>query len=132
MSIDRESGIVRVHPLNNLNVILVGLFSWLLVMILVGCQGAEPPAITSYLEGNLTVSSDVDSSGDFSGFEVAILSTAEGDDVDTLGYGVTDRSGFFSMNIRASEKGIYPIEIRRNDRVLARSQYVLATGHYEC
>ncbi len=128
MSIDRESGIVRVHPLNNLNVILVGLFSWLLVMILVGCQGAEPPAITSYLEGNLTVSSDVDSSGDFSGFEVAILSTAEGDDVDTLGYGVTDRSGFFSMNIRASEKGIYPIEIRRNDRVLARSQYVLANG----
>lgn len=108
--------------------------NWLSIALLLmvftaaaGCGSSEQEhTVQSYLEGRLTVAAEVDSTGDYSGFEVTIVSADEGDEIDTLGYAVTDASGAYSMDISAAEKGIYPIEIRRNDRVMVRSQYVLA------
>ena len=54
----------------------------------------------------------IDSSGDFSGFRISVLTQKDGD-VDTLGTAVTGRDGGFSMTVRAPEKGIYPILVER-------------------
>lgn len=115
-------------PLSRSSWLWVSLFS-LVLFTTAGCGGGQPDyPVQSYLEGTLTVAAEVDSTSDYSGFEISIVSAAEGADIDTLGYAMTDRSGFFAMDIKAAEKGIYPIEIRRNDRTLARSQYVLANN----
>ena len=95
------------------------------VLWLVGCRRDDTSTVESHFSGRLTVSSEIDSTGDFSGFEVAVLSSDTEDDLDTLGYTVTGADGSFQMALRARERGIYPLEIRRNDRLLVRDQFAL-------
>ncbi|NND70652.1 MAG: hypothetical protein HKN43_03650 [Rhodothermales bacterium] len=93
---------------------------------LTGCRSKPSATVQSYLSGTLTVSADADSTGDYSGFEVAVLSANTEDDLDTLGYAITNTDGTFEMALRSDERGIFPVEIRRNDRLLIRDQFALA------
>ncbi len=87
---------------------------------------AQPtPAIQGYLSGQLTVTAEIDSTGDYSGFEI-IVANRQGEAFDTLGYAVTDRDGQFSTDITARQRGIFPLLIKRDGTILNVSQLVVA------
>lgn len=103
----------------------------LLVATLPACASEEqtaPPA-TSHLHGRITVSTEVDSSTDYSGFRV-LVAEAQGRRVDTLAHAVTDTSGRFSVAVTARDRGMYPLMIwgRRGQQRLAASDFVVADG----
>ena len=82
-----------------------------------------------YLQGQITVRSDVDASDDYSGFRVLVLE-AEGRSLDTLASAETDREGRFATPVTAPERGIYTLTVwgRRGREKLASTDYVVADG----
>lgn len=88
------------------------------------CGSEDEGGVRSYLEGHVTVRAAIDSTRDYRGFEVLIAS-ADGE-ADTLGFAVTDSTGFFAMDIRAADRGIYPVIVGRRGAVLKRGQLVVA------
>lgn len=95
-----------------------------------GCSSdPEEPQVTSYLEGTITVSAEVDSSTDYSGFRV-LVAQAQGRGVDTLAHAITDSTGHFAASVPASERGVYPLMIwgRRGQQRLASTDFVVADG----
>ena len=105
-----------------------GLLLTLLLLGLMGCR-PEPEGVRSYLEGQITVRSSIDSSGDYSGFRVLALQ-ADGRTLDTLGQGVTGPDGRFEMTVTAPERGTYPLVVwgRQGQQRLAATDYVVAAG----
>ena len=101
----------------------------LLPLVLIGCGRAsrDVGTVQSFLEGTITLSAELDSTGDFGGFEVLIASLAD-DDLDTLGIASTDSTGRFVMDIVAPNDGIYPLYIRRGGGLLKQDQIVVADG----
>ncbi len=91
-----------------------------------GCRGPNEDGVRSRLEGFVTVRPDVDSTREYRGFEVLVAS-ADGR-ADTLGYATTDSTGFFSMELLAPERGIYPVFFSRRGAVLKQGQIVVAEG----
>ncbi|TVQ65950.1 MAG: hypothetical protein EA360_07580 [Balneolaceae bacterium] len=94
------------------------IISALLVLFLWSCAGdREDPDYTTIIQGVITVDSQLDRSGDFSGIQ--ILSTIVNRDgiTDTLFVAVTDTSGSFSGTARFSESDFYPLIISRNQNV---------------
>lgn len=87
---------------------------------------AQAP-VESRLEGRITVSDTIDATGDYSGFEVLVAALGTGG-IDTLGHAVTERSGAFEMEVRAPERGIYPLIIQRRGQTLHNGQLVVADG----
>ena len=102
-----------------------------LVVTLPACasEDQQDPPVTSHLHGRITVSAEVDSSTDYSGFRV-LVAEAQGRRVDTLAHAVTDTSGRFSATVTARERGVYPLLIwgRRGQQRLAASDFVVADG----
>lgn len=90
-------------------------------------QEAAHVAPTSYVEGVITVSAAVDSTGDYSGIEVIVTDGNE-DGPDTLGFAVTDRSGRFAMDVIAKDRGIFPLVLKRGAAVLSVSQLVVVAS----
>lgn len=88
---------------------------------------AEQLAIHSVLQGRLTVDAQVDSIPDYRNFEVVVGQSGTGG-LDTLGYAITDSTGFFSMEIEAPERGIYPLLISRYGTILKIDEMVVAEG----
>ena len=93
---------------------------------LVGCRTPDEDGVRSRLEGYVTVRADVDSTLDYRGFEILVAS-ADGR-ADTLGYATSDSTGFFSMDLLAPERGIYPVFFSRRGAVLKQGQIVVAEG----
>lgn len=89
-------------------------------------QSADAP-VQSVLRGTVTVNPEIDSTADYSGFELLVIQQA-GNAVDTLGQAVTDRSGQFEMAVAAPERDVYPLIIRRRGTVVASDDYVAAPG----
>lgn len=88
-------------------------------------QVAEP--VQSYLEGTITVRPEVDTTANYRGFEVVVVNTEGGtQDADTLGYAVTDSTGFFRMEIEAPSRNVYPILISRYGTLLAADNMAVA------
>jgi peroxiredoxin len=85
--------------------------------------------VQSVLEGTITVSSQVDSIADYSGFRILVAQGRQRR-IDTLGHAVTDARGHFSTTVGASERGIYPLMIwgRDGQRRLLTTEYVVADG----
>jgi peroxiredoxin len=81
------------------------------------------------VEGRITVRSDIDATGDYSGFRV-LVADANGRAIDTLGTATTDADGRFQMTVSAPERGIYPLMIwgRQGRQRLASTDYVVAEG----
>ena len=93
-----------------------------------GCR-SEPEGVQSHLEGRITVSSQIDSTRDYSGFRVLVVQ-AQGRALDTLGQAVTGPDGRYAMTVTAPERGLYPLTIwgRQGRQRLASTDYVVADG----
>ena len=106
------------------------LIALLAALLLAACGGSgaedEGGGVTSYLAGQLSIHPRVDSTRDYSGFEVLVARGGVG--VDTLGFAVTDTAGVFTMRIRAPERGVYPLLISRGGALLTAAEIVVAEG----
>lgn len=90
-------------------------------------NGALQETVESRFTGRITVSSEVDPSGDYGGFHVVVGSETE-TSIDTIGRAVTDSSGAFDMTVRAPGRGIYSVFISRNDQLLTMGDLAVADG----
>ena len=79
------------------------------------------------LQGTITVSSEIDPSGDYSGFSVLVVEPV-GRQVDTLGIAQTDTSGAFQMTVQARERAVYPYVVQRRGNTVHRGELVVADG----
>lgn len=101
------------------------------VFFLTGCggEGGPDPKVRSHLTGQVTVSSVIDSSGDYSGFRV-LVAQGRGRAVDTLAHTRTGRDGRFAVDVVADERGIYPLLVfgRAGQRQQLVTEFVVADG----
>lgn len=97
-------------------------------VLFLGCR-SRSDTIQSALEGQITVKSSVDPTGDHSGFRVLVANT-DGRAIDTLGAASTNEDGQFEMTVTAPDRGIYPLMIwgRQGQKRLASTDYVVAEG----
>ncbi len=91
-----------------------------------GCREQPLPVVRTLLDGEVTVRAEVDSTRDYRGFEVLVAS-ADGA-ADTLGFAITDSTGYFRMDVTAPERGIYPLVVSRRGALLKQGQIVVANG----
>lgn len=105
-----------------------GLIFLLVLLLMVGCR-SRSENVESVLEGRITVESEIDATGDYSGFRVLVVDT-DGRAIDTLGMAATNEEGRFETTITAPERGIYPLIIwgRQGQKRLASTDYVVADG----
>jgi hypothetical protein len=83
--------------------------------------------VRSFLEGVLTVSEEIDDSGDYSDFTVLVVHQSTSS-IDTLGIATSDATGAFRMDITAPDRGIYPLVILRHGQTLHIDRIVIADG----
>lgn len=106
-----------------LSISLLMILSWSLT----GCssdQNNRGPVI----EGQITVDSNIDPSGDYSGIEILVsFPMAEGQQ-DTLYHAVTDSTGQYSGSAQIENRGLYPVIVSRNAQTLGLVNIVLAEG----
>jgi hypothetical protein len=95
-----------------------------LFIVLTGCSSTEERPVHSYAEGSFIISTQTDSTRDFSGFEILVAGNIDGD-VDTLGIAETDVEGSFSMNIDADAEGIYPLIVSRAGSRMAVDELIV-------
>lgn len=93
------------------------------------CARAEqsPPQVQSSFEGTISIRPEVDLSINYRGFEVLVAQSKDGEP-DTLGYAVTDSSGYFSMQVTAPARGMYGLVISRVGQILASGRIIIADG----
>lgn len=118
---------LRLHAMVPLSLLLFG-FS-LSCMACGNDAGAEQrqASVNSTLEGLITLDAAVDSSANYSGFEVIVGENIEGN-LDTLAYAVTDNEGVFSMQIQAPRPNIYSLVISREGSILLYDEIAIADG----
>lgn len=97
------------------------------MVLFTGCSSESTYPVESYVHGTLKVRAEVDSTGNYEGFRITVLTQKLGE-VDTLGTAVTDKAGAFSMVVHAPEKGIYPIVVERSGTNLSVDDIVLSSG----
>ena len=93
-------------------------------------QQEEAPTATyieSTLSGHITVRPEIDSTADYRGFEVLVAVDNEGEP-DTLGFAVTDSSGFFAMDVEAEQRGVYALIISRRGEILEIGHLAVSHG----
>lgn len=83
--------------------------------------------VKSHLHGQITLSTEVDSVGDFSGFEILVAQVAE-NSIDTLAFTTTDSEGMFAMDINAPRSNIYRLVIGRNGSILRDEDIAISNG----
>ena len=93
--------------------------------LLSGCS-KKPQFKSAYVYGKVTVSTKVDSSGDYSGINVTVVQPDSSNKADTLFHAVTNISGQFSGTAKFRKKGIYPLIINRNSTDISSSAVILA------
>lgn len=85
--------------------------------------------VQSSLSGKITVKADLDPAQNFEGFEVLVgYREEDGAKLDTLGYAKTKADGSFAMQVKARERGIYPLMIFRRDRLITTGELVVGQG----
>lgn len=90
-------------------------------------EAAPAAAIRSTLHGNVTVRPEIDSTADYRGFEVLVAVDNQGEP-DTLGFAISDSTGFFSMDVEAAERGVYALIISRRGEILEIGHLAVAHG----
>jgi len=83
--------------------------------------------VHSVLTGNITVDAEIDTTQNYSDFEILVAVDVDGEP-DTLGYTVTDRAGDFSMDITAPTRGRYSLIISRRGGILKIGVIAIAEG----
>ena len=118
---------MRICGISRAGLLLLGVF---LIYPGLACahQDAEPELMAhSTLSGTITVRPEIDSTADYRGFEVLIAVDDQGEP-DTLGYAVTDSSGFFSMEVAAPQRGVYALIVSRRGEILELGHLAVAQG----
>lgn len=83
--------------------------------------------LESHLHGRLTVSSELDTTTDYSGI-VLLVTEGAGEQTDTLIFTETDRDGFFEATARFRKRGQFPLQIKRYGNLISASYIILAPG----
>ncbi len=83
--------------------------------------------VQSYLEGEISLSADVDSTADFSGFGVLVAERTE-TGIDTLAFATTGEDGTFAMDITAPRSNIYSMIISRDGAILRVGEIAIANN----
>ena len=79
----------------------------------------------SHLSGRITLSTEVDSVADYSGFQI-MVAQQRGNIVDTLAFSETNETGDFSMDISAPRSDIYALVLARDGAVLRVDEIAIA------
>ncbi|MEM8486499.1 MAG: TlpA disulfide reductase family protein [Bacteroidota bacterium] len=100
--------------------------------LLLGCgqnAGAEQlqGEVQSHLAGEITLSADIDSTADFSGFGILVADRTE-EGLDTLAYTSTDTDGKFDLDITVPKSNIYSLVISREGSILRVSEIAIANN----
>jgi len=106
-------------------IVLYGMIS----VLVFACAQAEqsPQQIQSIFEGTLSIRPEIDPSTDYRDFEVLVARDNLGEP-DTLGYAITDSTGYFLMQVYAPNRGIYRLIISRLGQIQASGQIAIADG----
>ena len=108
--------------------VTVAVMVWVSIAIISCSKDPVADKKSAYISGTLTVAVSLDSSGDFSNFEL-ISSIQQGSGVtDTLFYAQTDSLGNFSGTAHFDENDIYSLLIRRNQNNFGLINLVFADG----
>ena len=84
-------------------------------------------SVRSYFSGNITVNAEIDTTKNYSGFELLVAMDVDGEP-DTLGYAETDRAGDFSMEVNAPQRGRYALIVSRRGGILKTGVIAVAEG----
>src|SRR6056297_1791573 len=87
------------------------------LFVLMGC-GSENSYPDLVIQGEITVDSELDPSGDYSGIELLVAQNSVAGTRDTLFYSVTDSTGRHHGTADIGESGLYPLFISRNNQPL--------------
>ncbi len=90
-------------------------------------QSPPQEQIQSSFEGMLSIRAEIDPSTDYRGFEVLVAGDHAGEP-DTLGYAITDSTGYFSMQVNAPRRGVYRLIISRLGQIQVSGQMAVAEG----
>ncbi len=123
------SGLRRLTRTGTLPVLLA---SFCIAGFCIACgqsAGAEQLAgeVQSYLEGQIKLSTAIDSVADYSDFEILVADRSSGS-VDTLAFASTDAEGKFAMDITAPKKNIYSLILARSGSILRVDDIAIADG----
>ena len=100
-----------------------------IILIISSCSSDDAANSNKpYVEGRVTVSDSLDSTGDYSGIQILSSVRSGAESIDTLFYAVTDSSGSFSGFADIDENGIYPVLLSRNSNNFGLLNVVLAEG----
>lgn len=96
---------------------------------LLSCSRDKPEVKRSvHITGQITVDSQIDASGDYSGIQLLSTLSASSQQTDTLFYALTDSSGFFAADAVFDMDDIYPVLISRNRNTFGILNLVFADG----
>jgi glutathione peroxidase-family protein len=96
---------------------------------LAGCSSAQTESGQDpIVRGQITVDSELDSTGDYSGIELLVAQTLAGGQRDTLFYSTTDSSGQYYGIANINESGLYPMFVSRNNQPFGIFNIVIAEG----
>ncbi len=90
-------------------------------------SGRAETGVRAYLSGQITVNTEIDSTRNYEGFEIIVAQVRDGV-IDTLGFAVSGRDGRFAADVRARERGVYAMLVKRLGVVLNTSELVVANG----
>ena len=96
--------------------------------LLASCTSAETQQRSVLISGEITINTQSDESRDFSGINLSIVNTRSDSAQDTILSANTDIDGRFSVVATLQDRGVYPLVVSRNNRVLHLANVVLAPG----
>lgn len=96
--------------------------------LLASCTSAETQQRSVLISGEITINTQSDESRDFSGINLSIVNTRSDSAQDTILSANTDIDGRFSVVATLKDRGVYPLVVSRNNRVLHLANVVLAPG----
>lgn len=88
------------------------------------CSSEKKPS--AFIQAKITVADSLDSSGNFGGISFLVIQRDSTQKADTVFYAVTDSLGEFKSKVEFPAKGLYPVYISRNGKMLASSSIILA------
>jgi len=98
-------------------------------LLLLSCAREKPDVKRSvHITGKITVDSQLDASGDYSGIQLLSTISTGSQQTDTLFFAVTDTTGFFAADAFFEMDDIYPLLISRNRNTFGILNLVFADG----
>ena len=93
------------------------------VVLIAACSSKK--TYTHVLSGKITVADSVDASKDYSGIGYLVIKRDSTQKADTVFFAQTDKEGKFSGKAVTTFRGLYPVYITRNKKILASSSIIL-------